>query len=342
MMTTGVPGRRATMRAAASTPLPSGRRTSIRTTSGCSTSTSSSARAIEGATPTGSMPGSNPKAKSSASARVAESSTTRRRHGPGTPGPAAPLSNVTLCPQVRVCRWQDLGYRTRVDAPEQEATPAGDWFRADQAPFRAFLESAPDAVVIIGPDGHIAFVNAQTERLFGFTRDELLGQPVETLLPDCFRSAHTRHRDNYRSDPPTRPMGAGLELFGRRKTGDEFPVDISLSPLPTDHGVLLTAAIRDMTERKRAEEARALLATVVESSDDAIFAKTIDGTILSWNRGAERMYGYSADEAIGMSVAELAPPDRKTETEELLSAIARGERVEQFETVRVRHDGTLR
>jgi PAS domain S-box-containing protein len=222
-------------------------------------------------------------------------------------------------------------------------TPSGAaWFPADAAPFGAFLESAPDAVVIIDGDGQIAFVNAQTERLFGFSRDELLGQPVECLLPERFRHAHTSNRQSYRSDPRTRPMGAGLELYGLRKTGDEFPVDISLSPLPTEQGILLTAAIRDMTERKRAEEARALLATIVESSDDAIFAQTLWGTILSWNRAAERMYGYTAEEAIGMTVAELAPPDRKVETEELLATVARGERIEQFETVRVRRDGALR
>jgi PAS domain S-box-containing protein len=229
-----------------------------------------------------------------------------------------------------------------VNQPDPKAPAGAAWFAADTAPFGAFLEAAPDAVVIIGPDGHIAFVNAQTERLFGFSRDELLGQPVECLLPDRFRRAHAGHRESYRSDPRTRPMGAGLELYGLRKTGDEFPVDISLSPLPTDQGILLTAAIRDMTERKRAEETRALLATVVESSDDAIFAQTLDGMILTWNRGAERMYGYSADEAIGMSVASLVPPDRKPETDELLATVARGERIEQYETVRIRHDGTLR
>ena len=142
-------------------------------------------------------------------------------------------------------------------SPSELTSPAGgDWFRVEGAPFAAFLEALPDAVVIVGADGHIAFINAQTERLFGFSRDELLGQPVECLLPERFRSAHTGHRESYGADPRTRPMGAGLELYGRRRSGDEFPVDISLSPLPTEDGVLFTAAIRDMTERKRMEAAR--------------------------------------------------------------------------------------
>ena len=216
------------------------------------------------------------------------------------------------------------------------------WFSPETLPFGAYLESAPDAVVIIDPGGRIVFANAQTERLFGYSREDLLGQSVEHLLPERFRSVHASHREGYGSDPRTRPMGTGRALFGLRRAGDEFPVDISLSPLPTERGILLTAAIRDMTERTRAEEARALLATVVESSDDAILAQRIDGTIMSWNRGAERMYGYSAGEAVGMSVSMLVPLDRKGEMEELQAAVARGERVEQYETVRIRKDGAAR
>jgi PAS domain S-box-containing protein len=223
-------------------------------------------------------------------------------------------------------------------APQQDSL----WFSSEALPFGAYLESAPDAVVIIDPDGRIVFANAQTERLFGYSRQDLRGQAVEHLLPERFRSGHAGHREGYRSDPRTRPMGTGRALFGLRKGGDEFPVDISLSPLHTRQGTLLTAAIRDMTERTRAEEARALLATVVESSDDAIFAQTIDGTIMSWNRGAERMYGYSAGEAVGMSMSMLVPSERKAEMDELLAAVAQGERVEQYETVRVRKDGAAR
>ena len=126
--------------------------------------------------------------------------------------------------------------------------------KKEERKFRNLLESAPDGMVIVTRAGTIQLVNAQTEKLFGYPREELIGQPVEILMPEKFQSKHVFHRDRYAESPRTREMGAGLQLSGRRKDGTEFPVEISLSPIDTEDGLLISSAIRDVTDRRSADD----------------------------------------------------------------------------------------
>ncbi|MGD0936387.1 MAG: PAS domain S-box protein, partial [Streptosporangiaceae bacterium] len=207
--------------------------------------------------------------------------------------------------------------------------------------FAGLLEAAPDAMVCVDADGRIVLVNAQTERLFGYGRDELIGQPVEMLVPDAARDVHPGHRTVYVANPRPRPMGAGMELAGRRRDGTTFPAEISLSTIDTEEGILVSAAIRDVTQRLLVAETAAQLASIIQSSHDAVIGKTLDQVITSWNPGAERLYGYTAAEAIGGHAEMLIPAEEDREREaEVVAAVGRGERVDQYDTRRLRKDGT--
>jgi PAS domain S-box-containing protein len=178
-----------------------------------------------------------------------------------------------------------------------------------EARFRDLLESMPDGIVMINVTGRVVFANSQAENLFGYPSGELKGKPVEALLPQRFRGAHIGHRSNYFTQPRTRTMGMGLELYGLRKDGTEFPVEISLSPLKAEEGTLVMSAIRDISERKRAEQKfRGLL----ESAPDAIIIVNRQGNIVLVNSQAEKLFGFSRAELLDQKI-ELLLPERYKE-----------------------------
>ena len=159
------------------------------------------------------------------------------------------------------------------------------------------------------------------------------------LLPNSLREKHRLHRKNFIAEPHVRPMGAGLELFGLRKGGAEFPVEVSLGPVETAEGVWITSAIRDITERKLVDESRFGLAAIVESSDDAIISKNLAAIITSWNAGAQHIFGYTEQEAVGQPIAILVPPELRDEENEILEKLKVGEHIDHYETVRVAKAG---
>ncbi len=217
----------------------------------------------------------------------------------------------------------------------------GDEMSPNRMGFEQLLEAVPDALVGMDQKGVIRFVNRQTESLFGYDRDQLIGQPIDTLVPETLRQIYAEHQQDYFADPRTRSAGVDLELSGRQRDGTEFPINVSLSHIDTGDVLLVVTAARDVAKRRQAIKNARLLAAIVESSDDAIISGTREGVITSWNPAAARMYGYSTEEIIGQSASVLIPRDQPGEMNAIRAKIQAGQTVEHFETSRVRKDGTV-
>jgi len=173
------------------------------------------------------------------------------------------------------------------------------------------LESATDAMIITNREGRIILANPPIERLFGYPREELIGKPMEILLPERFRKTHHILLADYFDQPNARAMGSGTELLGKRQDGSEFPVEVSLSPLKTDHGLLVMATIHDTTRRKQAEESlresETRMRAIFDTAVDAIITIDERGAIERFNPAAEHMFGYSEAEVAGNNVSMLMP-----------------------------------
>ncbi|HEX8108309.1 MAG TPA: PAS domain S-box protein, partial [Kofleriaceae bacterium] len=180
---------------------------------------------------------------------------------------------------------------------------------APELPFRDLIDAAPDGVIVCDPAGLIVLVNAETERMFGYRRNELIGQRIDVLVPDRVRGQHNRHVLGYTGSPRLRPMGIGMELTGRRKDGGEIPVEISLSPIQTSRGLLVTAGIRDVTDRRKlerdAKRANAYLVSAVDSVRDAFALFDEHDRVIMVNSAARQLFSAAGGGIIGLPFAEL-------------------------------------
>jgi len=198
------------------------------------------------------------------------------------------------------------------------------------------LAVAPEAMVIMNAEGRIVSVNTRAEELFGYSQEELVGQKPDKIMPRPRARCKVNHHAGEVTRQKIRPFIYGLGAVVRHRDGTDFPAIVNLGFLKAGGGTLISSTIQEVP-RELGEELE--LRSLVEASDDAIIGTDVDGTIVSWNKGAEKMCGYTAEEILGRSVSMFVPPDRLGEHSENLKRLRRGEHIQRFETTRIRKDG---
>jgi PAS domain S-box-containing protein len=240
---------------------------------------------------------------------------------------------------MHFCICRDISDRKRSDAERKQAEIA---LQSSQARFAGILEIASDAIISVNANQQITLFNKGAENIFGYQAEEVLGQPLALLMPDRFAQAHHHHVNHYaQGESNTRQMAQRGAIFGRRKDGTEFPAEASISKLNINGEITFTTFLRDITARQQAESAIAHLAAIIESSEDAIISKSLEGIVTSWNVGAEMLFGYTAAEIVGQLVKVLIPGGLLDEETAILKRIRDGESVSSYDTQRRRKDGVL-
>jgi PAS domain S-box-containing protein len=212
--------------------------------------------------------------------------------------------------------------------------------RESEERFRLVVQAAPSAMVAADRDGKISLANVRAQELFGYREEELLGRPVEMLVPERFRSGHGGHRQSFLEKPVSRPMGAGRDLFGLHKDGHEFPIEIGLTPYESPQGPFTLTVIVDITERKQAREKIAYQAYLLENINDAIIGADQNSVLTFWNRAAERTFGWKAEEVLGHPGPEILRSEPlNTDQQTVLKTLAEQDRW-NGESILFRRDGT--
>jgi PAS domain S-box-containing protein len=213
--------------------------------------------------------------------------------------------------------------------------------RESETRLRSLFDTTAIGIVVIDEQGLIEEFNPASEIIFAYSKAEVIGQNVNLLMPEPYRSEHNAYLKNHLEDGPSKIIGKEREVTGMRKGNEIFPLQLFVGEAKLNNHSIFTGFIQDITKRKQIESESRHFEAIVQSSDDAIISKTLDGIITSWNPGTEALYGYTAEEMIGVSPLKMYPPDRVAEERYFLERIGQGERINHYETIRIRKDGTL-